>query len=190
MSMESEASKKGKKLGLPQVQDGLRYLEKVRNHFANKPEVYHNFLDVLKDFKSKTLDTHGVIKRVKELFKGEDELILSFNQFLPVGYKIKVKPKPPKVIESDPATAFAAKIKHLLKDDPEIYDEFMEVSRGNRSKQAAEELYQRVQKIFESQPELLKEFKSFLPEKIGASTSSTPKRVTKNKKKSKKTIRM
>lgn len=186
MSTESEASKKGKKLGLPQVQDGLRYLEKVRNHFVHKPEVYHNFLDVLKDFKSKTLDTHGVIKRVKELFKGEDELILSFNQFLPVGYKIKVKPKPPKVVESDPASVHAAKIKHLLKDDPQIYDECMEVLRGNRSKQAAEELYQRVQKIFESQPEILKEFKPFLPEKNGTSTSNTPKRVTKNKKKSKK----
>jgi len=185
MSNEVEAAKKGKKLGLPQVQDGLRYLEKVRNHFAHKPEVYHNFLDVLKDFKSKTLDTHGVIKRVKELFKGENELILSFNQFLPVGYKIKV-PKTPKPIESDPAATYAAKIKHWLKDDPEIYDEFLDILQGNRSKQAADEVYQRVQKIFESQPELLKEFKSFMPERNGLNTSNPPKRVTKNKKKSKK----
>lgn len=184
-STEVEAVKKGKKLGLPQVQDGLRYLEKVRNHFAHKPEVYHNFLDVLKDFKSKTLDTHGVIKRVKELFKGENELILSFNQFLPVGYKIKV-PKPPKPIESDPATTYAAKIKHWLKDDPEIYEEFLDILQGNRSKQAADEVYQRVQKIFESQPELLKEFKSFMPDKNGGPTPNPPKRVTKNKKKSKK----
>lgn len=187
-STEGEAAKKGKKLGLPQVQDGLRYLEKVRNHFAHKPEVYHNFLDVLKDFKSKTLDTHGVIKRVKELFKGENDLILSFNQFLPVGYKIKV-PKPlPKPIESDPAVNVnhASKIKLWLKDYPEIYNEFLDILEGKQSKQAADEVYQRVQKILESHPERLKEFKSFMPERNGGNPPNPPKRVTKNKKKSKK----
>lgn len=182
---QKDIAKQGKKLGLPQVQDGLKYLEKVRNHFVDNPQVYHDFLDVLKDFKAKTLDTHGVIKRVKELFKGENELILSFNQFLPVGYKIKV-PKPPKPIESDPAVKFATKIKHWLKDDPEIYDEFLDIAQSKQSKQPTDEMYQRIHKIFASQPELLKEFKSFLPEKNGGNPPAPPKRVTKNKKKSKK----
>jgi len=187
-SAEGEAAKKGKKLGLPQVQDGLRYLEKVRNHFAHKPEVYHNFLDVLKDFKSKTLDTHGVIKRVKELFKGETELILSFNQFLPVGYKIKVHKPLPKPIESNSSANvnYAVKIKLWLKDYPEIYKEFLDILEGKQSKQAADEVYQRVQNILESHPERLKEFKSFMPERNGGTPSNPPKRVTKNKKKSKK----
>ena len=35
-----------------------------------------------------SLETSGVIKRVSDLFKGESNLILGFNAFLPEGYKI------------------------------------------------------------------------------------------------------
>ena len=35
-----------------------------------------------------SLETSGVIKRVSDLFKGERNLILGFNAFLPEGYKI------------------------------------------------------------------------------------------------------
>jgi paired amphipathic helix protein Sin3a len=40
------------------------------------------------------IDTEGVIKRVKSLFKGNRALILGFNQFLPPGYKIEMDPEP------------------------------------------------------------------------------------------------
>lgn len=36
-----------------------------------------------------SIDTEGVIRRVKTLFRGHRELILGFNQFLPPGYKIE-----------------------------------------------------------------------------------------------------
>jgi hypothetical protein len=36
------------------------------------------------------IDTEGVIRRVKTLFRGHRELILGFNQFLPPGYKIEM----------------------------------------------------------------------------------------------------
>lgn len=41
--------------------------------------------DIMKDFKSQNIDTEGVIKRVKNLFRGHRSLILGFNQFLPPG---------------------------------------------------------------------------------------------------------
>jgi paired amphipathic helix protein Sin3a len=41
------------------------------------------------NFKAQAIDTPGVIKQVKLLFRGHRELILGFNTFLPVGYKIE-----------------------------------------------------------------------------------------------------
>ena len=37
------------------------------------------------------INTPGVIKRVSELFRGHNDLILGFNTFLPPGYKIEVR---------------------------------------------------------------------------------------------------
>ena len=36
------------------------------------------------------IDTEGVIGRVTDLFRGHDDLILGFNQFLPPGYRIEL----------------------------------------------------------------------------------------------------
>jgi len=66
----------------------LDYLEQVKTRFENHKEVYDKFLDIMKDFQSRILETSGVIKRVSDLFKGERNLILGFNAFLPEGYKI------------------------------------------------------------------------------------------------------
>ncbi len=44
----------------------------------------------MKEFKSQSIDTPGVIARVSCLFKGHPELIVGFNTFLPPGYKIEV----------------------------------------------------------------------------------------------------
>jgi paired amphipathic helix protein Sin3a len=54
-------------------------------------------------------DTNGVIMRVKELFKGNRDLILGFNNFLPKGYEIKFDEKKP--VEFDEAINFVNKIK-------------------------------------------------------------------------------
>ena len=36
------------------VTDALTYLDAVKNQFADKPDVYNHFLDIMKDFKSQT----------------------------------------------------------------------------------------------------------------------------------------
>ena len=41
----------------------------------------------------------GVISRIKNLFKGNNSLILGFNQFLPEGYKIEIIEEDDKSIE-------------------------------------------------------------------------------------------
>ena len=45
----------------------------------------------MKEFKSQSIDTPGVIARVSQLFRGHPELIVGFNTFLPPGYKIEVQ---------------------------------------------------------------------------------------------------
>jgi histone deacetylase complex regulatory component SIN3 len=73
------------------VEDALSYLDQVKFQFEQQPEVYNHFLDIMKEFKSQTIDTPGVISRVSNLFRGHTDLIEGFNTFLPPGYKIEVQ---------------------------------------------------------------------------------------------------
>jgi histone deacetylase complex regulatory component SIN3 len=84
----------GQAVGLTQGQqpilnDALSYLDQVKVQFADHPDVYNRFLDIMKDFKSGAIDTPGVIERVSTLFAGNPNLIQGFNTFLPPGYKIE-----------------------------------------------------------------------------------------------------
>lgn len=72
------------------VEDALSYLDQVKNRFANDPGIYNKFLDIMKEFKSQSIDTPGVINRVSQLFHGHPDLVLGFNAFLPPGYRIEV----------------------------------------------------------------------------------------------------
>ena len=49
------------------VEDALAYLEHVKTTFASEPKVYNDFLDIMKDFKNRTIDTPGVIKSVSQV---------------------------------------------------------------------------------------------------------------------------
>lgn len=73
------------------VEDALSYLDQVKFQYADQPQIYNNFLDIMKEFKSHCIDTPGVIQRVSTLFKGHTELIYGFNMFLPPGYKIEIQ---------------------------------------------------------------------------------------------------
>ncbi|OQV17788.1 putative Paired amphipathic helix protein Sin3a [Hypsibius exemplaris] len=85
-------------LGLPvnpnhprlKVEDALGYLDRVKVIFNHSPKVYNDFLDIMKEFKSQSLDTPGVITRVASLFHGHGDLIVGFNAFLPHGYQIEI----------------------------------------------------------------------------------------------------
>ncbi|KAK4884156.1 hypothetical protein RN001_000427 [Aquatica leii] len=73
------------------VEDALSYLDLVKFKFESQPQVYNDFLDIMKEFKSQSIDTPGVIQRVSNLFRGFPDLIVGFNTFLPPGYKIEVQ---------------------------------------------------------------------------------------------------
>ncbi|XP_034005170.1 SIN3 transcription regulator family member Aa isoform X1 [Trematomus bernacchii] len=85
------ASAQGQQFQRLKVEDALSYLDQVKLQFGNHPQVYNDFLDIMKEFKSQSIDTPGVISRVSQLFKGHPDLIMGFNTFLPPGYKIEVQ---------------------------------------------------------------------------------------------------
>lgn len=73
------------------VEDALIYLDDVKREFGDRPTIYNEFLEIMKNFKSQEVDTPGVIDRVSRLFRGYNKLILGFNKFLPDGYKISLQ---------------------------------------------------------------------------------------------------
>lgn len=73
------------------VEDALLYLDDVKREFGDRPMVYNEFLSIMKNFKSQEVDTPGVIAKVSKLFRGNNDLILGFNKFLPDGYKISLE---------------------------------------------------------------------------------------------------
>ncbi|XP_044126256.1 paired amphipathic helix protein Sin3b [Bufo gargarizans] len=79
------------------VEDALSYLDQVKIRFGSDPATYNGFLEIMKEFKSQSIDTPGVIRRVSQLFHEHPDLMLGFNAFLPLGYKIEL-PKNGKVV--------------------------------------------------------------------------------------------
>ncbi|KAF5961754.1 hypothetical protein HYC85_002963 [Camellia sinensis] len=110
--------------------DALTYLKEVKEMFQDQRDKYDMFLDVMKDFKAQRIDTTGVIARVKELFKGHNNLIFGFNTFLPKGYEITLideeEPPAKRTVEFEEAISFVNKIKVavLFSDHSDLLDEF------------------------------------------------------------------
>jgi len=71
-----------------QIEDAFRYLEDVKKEFHDRPQVYCEFLTIMKDVRNEEIDISSVTARVSVLFSGKPELILGFNKFLPVEYRI------------------------------------------------------------------------------------------------------
>ncbi|XP_053228337.1 paired amphipathic helix protein Sin3b isoform X1 [Podarcis raffonei] len=72
------------------VEDALSYLDQVKIRFGSDPATYNGFLEIMKEFKSQSIDTPGVIRRVSQLFHEHPDLIIGFNAFLPLGYRIEI----------------------------------------------------------------------------------------------------
>eukprot|EP00474_Spongospora_subterranea_P001514 CRZ01972.1 hypothetical protein [Spongospora subterranea] len=167
----------GPTLEMPKVKDALGYLEKVKKKFFDRPNVYNQFLEIMKEFKAQTINTEGVIKRVTTLFQGHRELILGFNQFLPPGYKITdptappSEPAPKPTVEFNHAVKYVAKIKQRFESRPEVYEDFLEILHAYQEKRATdhaiEQVKGQVQNLFRGHPDLLDDFNYFLPPEAG-----------------------
>ncbi|KAE8717151.1 Paired amphipathic helix protein Sin3-like 1 [Hibiscus syriacus] len=152
--------------------DALTYLKEVKEMFQDQKEKYDMFLEVMKDFKAQRTDTVGVIARVKELFKGHNNLIYGFNTFLPKGYGITLdedETPPRKTVEFDEAISFVNKIKKRFQHDEHVYKSFLDIlNMYRREHKDLNEVYTEVASLFEDHPDLLEEFTRFLPDSSAA----------------------
>lgn len=203
------------------VKDALSYLDQVKMQFYSQADVYNNFLDIMKDFKSQNIDTPGVIDRVSTLFKGHPALIQGFNTFLPPGYRIECSSDPsdpnpitvttpmgettrPNIdgkgswreglfqdssgamlpgqhpnqgqaasapqntghqLEFNHAILYVNKIKTRFANQPDIYKQFLEILQTyQREQKPIGEVYDQVTQLFINSPDLLDDFKRFLPD--------------------------
>ncbi|XP_059670241.1 paired amphipathic helix protein Sin3-like 2 isoform X2 [Cornus florida] len=149
--------------------DALTYLKEVKDMFQDQRDKYDMFLDVMKDFKAQRIDTTGVIARVKDLFKGHNNLIFGFNTFLPKGYEITLTDEdeaPPKrTVEFEEAIKFVNKIKRRFQNDDHVYKSFLDILNMYRKEhKGITEVYQEVAALFEDHSDLLEEFTKFLPD--------------------------
>ncbi|GAB2241729.1 hypothetical protein Droror1_Dr00018504 [Drosera rotundifolia] len=147
----------------------LAYLRSVKEKLSDKEGKYEEFLEVMRDFKALKLDTVGVIERVKQLFKGDRNLILGFNNFLPQGYAITLPPENDQLVVKKPvdfseAICFVNKIKARFHYDDHVYKSFLEIlNMYKREAKPITQVYHEVAALFRDETDLLEEFRNFLP---------------------------
>ncbi|GMH49596.1 hypothetical protein TL16_g00562, partial [Triparma laevis f. inornata] len=149
------------------VEDALQYLDQVKMEFGDRPHIYNEFLDIMKNFKSQQIDTPGVIRSVSNLFMGNKKLVLGFNTFLPEGYKIELplaNQPTGQPVEFDHAINYVTTIKKRFANEPETYKAFLEILHTYQKEQRGiKEVLDEVSNLFADHPDLLKEFTYFLP---------------------------
>ena len=66
-----------------EFQNALEYVKKIKRVFADRPDVYTDFLTTLKEFKEGHIDAPAVVHRIHILFAGHPDLVHGFSTFLP-----------------------------------------------------------------------------------------------------------
>ncbi|RCV16180.1 hypothetical protein SETIT_3G117100v2 [Setaria italica] len=163
--------------------DALTYLKSVKEKFQDKRQKYDEFLEVMRDFKSNKIDTAGVIVRVKTLFHGYPDLILGFNAFLPKGYEIKHEDLEKKPVDFAKAISFVNTIKSRFQQEDHVYKSFLGILNMYRMhNKPIQDVYEEVAKLFHGHPDLLEEFKHFLPDNPTPPQAATISRVRNDEK--------
>ncbi|CAL9232097.1 unnamed protein product [Arabidopsis halleri] len=151
----------------PTMSDAREYLRIVENKFQDKPEKFRTLLKLLHDFKSRRIGTKDVITIVKDLFKGQRELILGFNTFLPKEYEIKledVKAPSPITVGFSDAISFINKVRIRFEDDVAVYRTFITMlNMFQKGRMSLSEVYNEVNLLFQEHNDLCLEFYNFLP---------------------------
>ena len=179
--------------------DAMEYLTKVKERFNDKLTVYNKFLDIMRKFGMKKINTAGVVELVKTLFKGHKDLLLGFNLFVPSGYeiriaepgskagkgsgpkggKVKAGPKKKQPIEFNQAISYVNKIKKRFAGDERVYKAFLEIlNMYRKGKKGIYKVYEEVSVLFSEHEDLLKEFTYFLPDSQPPPQLSVSKRST------------
>jgi TPR repeat protein len=72
------------------IEDAYLYLHQVKTVFKDRPQIYDDFLHIMKTFKAKKIDVPEAKTLITRLFEGHTYLIQGFNTFLPRGSIIEI----------------------------------------------------------------------------------------------------
>lgn len=61
----------------------INYVNKIKTRFANEPDTYKHFLEILQTYQKDAKPIQEVYSQVTDLFKGAQDLLQDFKQFLP-----------------------------------------------------------------------------------------------------------
>merc|ERR1711974_470515 len=74
--------------GCPKREDAIRFLDRVRTRLEGRPQDYSDFLNIMRDLKSESLNINCAIAKVCHLFQDFPDLIQGFSIFLPPGHRL------------------------------------------------------------------------------------------------------
>ncbi len=71
-------------------EDALHYLDQVKAETGDEPEIYDEFLDIMKLLKTGQIDMTSVLSSVAGLLEGHPQLLYAFNMFIPKIWEMEV----------------------------------------------------------------------------------------------------
>lgn len=66
----------------PKFNDAVAFLDKVQDRFKEDTGVYRRFLSLLQEYRDRNITKSELSMRAQELFKGHDDLVSEFKDFL------------------------------------------------------------------------------------------------------------
>ncbi|GAV67692.1 PAH domain-containing protein, partial [Cephalotus follicularis] len=128
------------------------YLSEVKAGLEDDNK-YPMFCSIMVDFIYKRVDLAGVAARVNEMFKGHQDLIMGFNDFLPKKHKIDIHPKYQEAVD------FTKKVWLQFHDKEHICNAFLDVLKlYKEGKMGTHEVYYEADFLFKGHDDLVQEF--------------------------------
>ncbi|ORY98872.1 Sin3 family co-repressor-domain-containing protein [Syncephalastrum racemosum] len=148
--------------------DAMTYLEAVKSQFANHPDQYSAFVNLIKESKHEKLDVNDVLNSVTELFRDYPHLLEGFNAFLPAEYRynettLASRLKETAITDVDAALSFIHKLKSRFANKPHVHQDFVELLVSLQKELTPNEVHEKARFIVAGDAELLEELETFLP---------------------------
>ncbi|KAJ3432648.1 paired amphipathic helix sin3-like protein-related [Anaeramoeba flamelloides] len=148
------------------IRPAFEYVQSVQKRLANQPESFEDFCDFLRQFRKGFLSTEQIFTKLTQILSGHNDLILEFNQFLPIEYQKKTNTK-----RTNMTFDFIYLIKkNLPKEDFQdkcnqfyqfLRDYYQSKTNKISNSSSDQKLFESISKLFNGNRELAEKFKHF-----------------------------
>ncbi|CAI8587756.1 unnamed protein product [Vicia faba] len=155
------------------TKNAIEFLKEIKGRLIQ--DKYDEFVKAFKDYRAQRIEVFDLMDKMKEIFKGQRDLILRLNTFMPVGYELELpledeQSLPKKHVKLEDATRFLNKIKAQFHGvDDHTYRSFMKILIIYYKKNISFTMVcKEATTLLQGHPDLLDEFYDFLPKAISA----------------------